>query len=189
MPALTPEQAAFLASKRVPLSKVFDADGMSKTEYQEAMRPLGYWIAFNVTPCREAGHRLRTRAGHCAQCDPAKISFTARHDKAASVYVAHSARRHFTKVGSAEDVTVRIASLNSHRYAQIDDWKLVFHAPCTRSGEIEFQVHAQLAEHYLPRANAQGANSAQSQELFACEPAVAVEAVKKVLASATKTRA
>jgi hypothetical protein len=32
--------------------------------------------------CRRAGHRLRTRAGHCAQCDPKKIKFQERYNAA-----------------------------------------------------------------------------------------------------------
>jgi hypothetical protein len=185
----TPEQLDFLVAKGVPLSKVFDATGMSKSEYHDAMKPLDYWLAYGVTPCREHGHRLRTRAGHCAQCDPAKISFIARHDKAAQLYVAHSQRRHYTKVGSAADADERVRSLNTHQYGRIDDWKLVYKVSCERAGNMEFLVHKALSEHYLPRRNSEGANSLQSQELFACEPAAAVEAVKTALVRASSKRA
>lgn len=189
MRELSPDELQFLQSKRVPLSRVFDAFGMSKSEYHDVMKPLGAWIAFNVTPCAKGGHTMRTRAGHCVQCDPAKISFMSRSDKAAVVYVAHSPRRHYTKVGSAEDPVVRVRSLNTHRYGQIDDWRLVFSAPCAQAGEVEFQVHAALSEHYLPRANAVGANSIQSQELFSCEPEVAVAALKALVPRTPATRA
>ena len=189
MPTPTEDQLLFLTQKSVPLSKVFDATGMSKTEYHDAMKPLGYWIAYGVAPCREAGHRMRTRSGHCVQCDPAKIAFIARSDKAAEVYVAHSARRHYTKVGSAESAEVRVRSLNTHRYGQIDDWKLVYSVASARAGQVEFKVHMALAAHYLPRNNAVGANSVQSQELFSCEPGVAIEAIKSALTEASAKRA
>jgi hypothetical protein len=185
---LSSDELEFLKAKRVPLSKVFDAYGMGKSEYHDAMKPLGAWIAFNVTACGKGGHKMRTRAGHCVQCDPAKISFIARNDKSAQVYVAHSPRRHYTKVGSAEDATVRVKSLNTHQYGQIDDWQLFYCASCEQAGEVEFRTHSLLAQHYLPRANAVGANSNQSQELFACEPSVAVEAVKKAILERAKKR-
>jgi hypothetical protein len=189
MSSLTTEQLAFLAAKGVPLSRVFDATGMTRGDYQDAMKPLDYWLAFGVSPCSKLGHQLRTRAGHCAQCDPKKISFVARHDKPGQLYVAHSQRRHYTKVGSATDAEERIRSLNSHQYGNIDDWKLAFKIDCKSAGDMEFLVHKALSEQHLPRNNSEGANSMVSKELFACEPAVAINAIQSVLASKAARRA
>lgn len=180
MASLTDEQLSFLETKGVPLSKVFDATGMSKGEYQAAMKPLELWLAFGVTPCKEAGHRMRTRAGHCVQCDPAKISFIARHEKLGEVYVAHSPRLHYIKVGSADNAQVRIRSLNTHKYGRIDDWKLIYKASFAQSGNAEFLVHKALKAHHSPRANSDGASSIESQELFSCAPEVAVKAIQAV---------
>lgn len=189
MPLPTPDQIEFLAAKGVPLSKVFDATGMSRGQYHDAMKPLDLWLAYGVSPCREFGHQLRTRSGHCAQCDPAKISFIARHDKSAQLYVAHSQRRHYTKVGSAVDANERVKSLNTHQYGRIDDWRLFYKISCEKAGNMEFLVHKALGEHHLPRRNSEGANSLQSQELFACEPSTAVEAINAVLSSFVGKRA
>jgi len=34
----------------------------------KADRDLGLWVAYGVAPCDAEGHTLRTRNGHCLQC-------------------------------------------------------------------------------------------------------------------------
>ena len=114
MARLTVDEIRFLQGAGVPLSRVFDASGLSNQQYKFAMRSLGMWIAYGVTACQAAGHTLRTRAGHCAQCSPENISYLRRHDEAGEVYVAHSATMNLVKVGLSQDVHQRVGQLNTY---------------------------------------------------------------------------
>jgi hypothetical protein len=80
MKNLTAEQIDFLNSHNISLDKVFDASGFSLSEYKVIMKDQGKQIAYNVAPCQQYGHTLRTRAGHCIQCNPAAIAFIKRND-------------------------------------------------------------------------------------------------------------
>ena len=182
MSRLSNEELEFLKHHKVPLSRVFDATGLSKSEYGPVMKSLEMWIAFGTTECREAGHQLRVRSGHCVQCKPANLAYQNRTDEIGEVYVAHSSRRHFTKVGTSKDAMSRVSQLNINQYGRIDDWKLFYKESCARAGSVEFQVHSELGAHHFARRNQDGANSINCQELFGCEPAVAVEVVKAVIA-------
>jgi len=101
MAQLTKEQLDFLKSQGVPLSKVFDATGMGPSKYSTVMKDLGMVVAYGVTPCGKAGHRLKTRSGHCVQCKTANLAFQARFDDPGEVYVARSAKQNILKVGTS----------------------------------------------------------------------------------------
>ncbi len=57
MSKLTKEQSAFLAKHNTPISSVFDASGMGKSDYRAAMKELGKTVAIGVTPCKKATTR------------------------------------------------------------------------------------------------------------------------------------
>ena len=122
MNTLTSEQLHFLRQQKILLSTVFDASGMRTADYQQVMKAEGKSFAYGVTQCSKGGHALRTRKGHCIQCDHATIAFMLRHDKKAFVYIAASYGGRLIKVGSSEDVVRRERQLCDYRYGGQDDW-------------------------------------------------------------------
>ena len=186
--ALSEDQMDFLLRVQVPFDRLFNATGLTKAEYHDQMKDADLWVAFGVTPCREEGHTLRVRSGHCVQCKPAVLSFQNRHNAQAYVYIAHSSRRHYVKVGSATTPAERIRNLNSLRYGQIDDWRLIQAFQCQAAGEVEFLAHRKLSLHHAPRRNSDAAWSLAAMELFSCEPKVAIEAVQSVLAGSSTAK-
>jgi hypothetical protein len=72
--------------------------------------------------CRAIGHRIRTRGGHCAQCNPANIGFTERETANGYVYIAGSRRGRFIKIGATRDVAQRERQLRTERYGGASDW-------------------------------------------------------------------
>ena len=107
MAGLKPDQLSFLAAHGIPLGSVFDASGMRTADYQTVMKNLGKAFAYGVTPCNRALHTLRTRAGHCIQCDYSKIAYMLRFDATAFIYVAASTNGNLKKVGSSGDIYER----------------------------------------------------------------------------------
>lgn len=178
MSDLTIEQREFLNSQKVCLSLVFDADGMKKAEYREVMKTLGKHIAYNVTPCKEAGHTMRTRAGHCIQCNTARLAFQKRHSEQAFVYVAGSLSLSVIKVGVTNNIANRMASLNTLKYASADDWTCIYWVETRRAGEIEFSAHESLKQFAAPTKYTRFGKTVNCLETFYCSAQIAIDSIK-----------
>ena len=181
MATLTDFQIDFLRSQRIPLSRVFDASGLKQSEYRKVMSELSLPIAYGVGPCAAAGHTLRTRAGHCAQCNTAVIAFMRRNDETASVYVAQSPSAGLVKVGLASDTAARIASLRRLGYGGVSDWQLRQQRTCARAGFVEFTVHAALEPWRARRTYSRDGSLVECRELFGCSTEDAMFAVDRVI--------
>lgn len=67
-------ETEFLKKYKIPLSCLFNAEGIPKKEYRKICKEKDIPFAFNTTPCKKDGHQIRTRSGHCLVCDPEKLS-------------------------------------------------------------------------------------------------------------------
>ncbi len=177
MATLTNEQKQFLEKQQVPLSRVFDASGLSPSTYRKIMSDLGMLIAIGVAPCKLSGHRMRTRAGHCVQCDTSKLAYLQRYDDDGHVYVATSIRAGLTKIGTANDASSRINTLNSHGYGGVNDWRLHQSFQCEKAGRIEFFAQSKLRSSRVGRKYIKNGMEVECQELFSCDVKIAIESV------------
>lgn len=125
MATLTDEQFKFLRSQNIPLSALFDATGMKKADYRLAMKSEEKSFAYGVTSCGKGEHTLRTRAGHCIQCNHSRIAYMLRHDARAYVYIAASAVGCLIKIGSSIDLAGRTDKLNRYQYGGQKDWQIL----------------------------------------------------------------
>lgn len=178
MSDLTKEQREFLTDQNVCLSLVFDAEGMCKTEYREVMKSLDKHIAYNTTPCKKAGHTMRTRAGHCIQCNTARIAFQKRHSEQAFVYVAGSLSRSVIKVGITNNIENRMESLNQLQYASASDWTCIHWIETKRAGEVEFSAHDTLKQFAAPTTYTRFGRTVNCLETFYCPAQKAIDAVR-----------
>lgn len=186
MANLSTDQIFFLKTQRIPLSSVFDASGMRTAEYQSLMKAEGKSFAYGVTPCAKGGHTLRTRKGHCIECDHAKIAFMLRHDKRAYVYIAASHDGRLIKVGSSGDVTDRAKKLSEYRYGGFEDWQILSTVATDAAGQVECEVHSRLASfsvdgHYLRAGRRQ-----ECYELFRCDFSDARDALRAAVGASGK---
>ena len=147
------------------------------------MSTLQMVVAIGVTPCAKAGHTIRTRAGHCAQCGTHNLAFLRRYDDPGFVYVATSNALRLTKVGTSQNVNDRLEKLNSYDgYGRTSDWSLKFASHCNQAGRIEFLAQQKLLAYSEWRDYDKQGEVVRGQELFKCSSKVAIVAVKKVLA-------
>jgi hypothetical protein len=102
------------------------------------------WIAFGTTPCKAAGHRLRTRKGHCVQCNSACLEFLRRYDLDGTVYIAYAASKRLVKIGCADCWQSRQSSLNADGYAGAHDWQMKRIVTCPEAARVELSVHRRL---------------------------------------------
>lgn len=180
MTELSQDQIAFLQYHRIPASLVFDASGMRASRYKARMKEEGKAFAFGVTPCGAAGHELRTRAGHCVQCDTSKIAYMMRHDNSGQVYVAGSLAGSLIKVGTTQAYFERQASLRNSAYAGYADWKILAYVECRRAGQCEGEVQAALADWRAKGNYYKGGFYQECYELFRCCAEVAIAELERL---------
>jgi len=162
----TQQEIAFLKSQRIPESLVFHGGGLPKKLYKPIMEELGAILVTGTSPCHAAGHTIRTRAGHCAQCDTARIAFQRRHSSPGFVYVAVSAKLGLYKVGSSTDTVKRVKMLNHCGYGGAADWNLIDQVFSPNAGETEFRVHAQLEQFRYPVRYQHEGSWVECREIF-----------------------
>jgi hypothetical protein len=170
---ITKEQIKFLEAQKISLDKIFDATGLSKTEYHKIMKDMDKSIAISVTPCAKLAHSMRTRNGHCVQCNTAAIAFLARHYEKGYIYIAGSKKEEVIKVGFASDINNRERSLNSESYGEIDDWKIIFHVMCKDAGKIEFNTHKRLNKYLANKSYLKNNKINKCYEIFSCSYSLA----------------
>ena len=175
---LTKIQSNFIYRHGIDVARVFDATGLSKTEYGELMKDGGYVLAVGVTRCRKGNHSLRTRAGHCAMCNPASIAFQSRQEISGDLYVMYSSSKRLVKVGVAGDAGERVVSANKQSYGNVDDWKLKFAVKVINAGQAEKIIHDALADFKKPRQFIKDGQYVLAQEIFSCSIKKAINAIK-----------
>ena len=178
MTTLDNSQIVFLKRHQISPGSVFDATGLGKKEYRRIMKSLGALVATGVTPCAAERHTLRTRSGHCIQCNPASITFQKRHAKRAYVYVSGSKNLRLLKVGYSEDVPSRIDTLNQLGYAGTNDWEALYWVNLDEAGRIELEAHSGLAEYASPTQYKRDGNTVDCLETFSCGASEAINVVK-----------
>ena len=168
MAELTSDQIRFLKEQKIHPKFVFNAQGLSKTDYRVIMKELNKMIAFNVTPCKKEGHTLRTRSGHCCQCDTAKIAFQKRNDSAGIVYIAGSLTGEVVKIGFSKAVEIRTESLNRTKYAGFNDWKILYALKSNDAGKIETKSNSLLHEYAFSLDYEHDGHWQDSHETYHC---------------------
>lgn len=180
MAKISPEQSQFLKAQKISPASVFDASGLSQIERKRVMTALGVSFYYGGSPCAAGGHTLRTKAGHCIQCDTSKIAYQLRNSAQGHIYIAHSKSSGYIKVGySKEHPQDRAAFLRNEKYGGIVDWDirsikfLEYDA-----GKKEFEIHAALEQFQKPVIYNKNGSLVECREIFQCDLNHALEAFK-----------
>src|SRR5690606_2363499 len=94
---MTNEERNFIIEQGLPEELFIDANRQSINQIEGKMKSLGKVFEYNSIPCDQYGHTIRTRAGHCIQCDTARIAFILRHVSFGTVYIAGSIKGQLIK--------------------------------------------------------------------------------------------
>ena len=184
MATLSNAQVRFLQEQGISLSQVFDGSGLRAKERIAMMDALGTPFYYGGAKCQASSHTLRTKPGHCIQCDTSKIAFQLRHAASGHVYVAYSDSRKYAKVGySQAHPDERIAFLRREAYGTASDWQLKTTRYLeTHAGRREFEIHARLEQFRKPVIYEKSPGVfAECREIFSCSLQVAITAYKDVL--------
>lgn len=165
---ISEEQLFFLKEHNIPLSKIFDAANQKREAYRKSMKALEKLIAINATPCSKYGHTIRTRNGHCCQCNTASIAYLKRHYANGYVYIVGSQEKKVLKVGSTNNIKNRVNSLNFENYASINDWELILYYKCNNIGMIETEAHNKLNKFQIEKIYTKNGRTQIAYEIFDC---------------------
>lgn len=179
MAILNSEQKEFIRKHKISEDLLFDASGMRRVDYREQMKQEEKYFAYGVTKC-EKGHSLRSRSGHCIQCDPAKITYTMRHTDIGWVYIAGSVKGQIIKVGSTKSKSIRAESLNRTVYGSFNDWEILCICNVKNMGKIESAVQSNLYKYRRSFGYKHDSSNHESDETFCCSYSKAFEALKHV---------
>ncbi|OAF16639.1 hypothetical protein AYJ54_37800 [Bradyrhizobium centrolobii] len=173
---LTADELAFLLRQGLGPDDVLDVRRMTRSYWFQEIKRLNKTIALG-SACKKGGHRLRSRKGHCVQCDSSKIAFAGRHDLTQYLYIAGSLRARLIKIGVCKDLRQRIRQICTERHGDARDWEVIYAVEIERAGEIEERVlsrlgHFAIHSHYWKNGSLQ-----QSIELRRCSISQALEAM------------
>jgi hypothetical protein len=180
MTTLTKEQSEFIQKQGISLSQIFDATGLKKSQYQMQMDDLGMQVAIGVTPCQAAGHTMRSKAGHCVQCNTHHLAFQRRYMENGIVYIANSKELGLVKVGTSQNLESRIKNLRSYAYGGAKDWEVVYSVFISNAARFELDVQQALATSNVVRPYTKDGFRVDCQELFSCTPEVAIASLNKL---------
>lgn len=184
MATLSADQISFLRSQGISPAQVFDASkSASKAVRDVEMEALDLYFYFGGSPCQKGGHSLRTKAGHCIQCDHAKIAYQLRSSAAGYVYLAYSKKNSLVKVGFTKNMPQeRVVFLIKENYANSNDWSLKRSIKYDKdAGKKEFEIHSYLEKYLFPISYEK--NKGQliiCREVFSCTLDIALNAFSKV---------
>lgn len=179
----TEEEFELILKFEIEDYEIFDASGMKKKEWKEAIQGTDYKVIANVSPCRDHGHKLRTRAGHCAVCNPRNLQHQERYYDSGEIYLAFSESRRLIKIGITKSIYKRIDSLNAQNYSGVNDWAIIF-SKHLESGayRIESEVHALLKPHKVDLSFSRSFDSFEtSREVFDCDLRLGIDTIEQTI--------
>jgi len=179
---LNTEQKNFLEKYNFTKNDLYDAEGLRVSQYKIAMKDKGFLLAANTTPCKRAGHTIRSRAGRCVMCEPAALRYLSRYNSPGYVYMAYSQEKNLIKVGIAKNVKSRMWSLKKTRYAGADDWTLLLSSREDEAGDSENRLHQALIEYAVSGYTYDnGGVIRESREVFRLDKKLAIDTFRKTL--------
>lgn len=178
---LSAEQKAFLEEHGIPLSKVFNAKGIPSSRYKAIMKAGDFLLAYGVTPCRRGAHTLRTRHGHCVQCDTKHIAYIRRYSEPGYVYLAYAKSKNLVKVGASIDPNVRESHLNCYAYGGASDWVVIETFYTKDYAKHEHLAHQHLTAHRTTGKYFDRGGWIECNELYTCSVAEATNAIVAAL--------
>lgn len=184
---LTDSELAFLASQGLGPDDVFDARPYSQAVWFRLIEKHDKTIAYGGR-CRKAGHRLKTRRGHCVQCDPKKLAFVARYSAEQYVYIAGSLEAKLLKIGTCVDLNQRLNQICFERHGGASDWIILSWTHVERAGEFEHRALTQLSAHAVSAPYWKNGELQMSTELLRCSFSKAYDVIAQMRDAAALAR-
>ena len=181
---MTSEQVNFCKHHGIKMKYLLNAKNMSTSEWKNRLEAEGKVFAYNTSICRR-GHNsgIRSKSGHCVECNPSAISHSLRSHIEGIVYIAQTDKGGIIKVGMTSDYVERENSLNRTEYAGYNDWELLYATKVERAGKIEDIAQQLLSKYSISKLYDHDSHLTEAYELFSCNPATARAAIEEACKS------
>ena len=180
---LTDRELSFLARHGLGPEDVMDVRGLSQGLWKREIREQGKTIALG-TECSKAGHRLRSRSGHCVQCDVSKLAFQWRHSAEQWVYIAGSMTKELIKIGTCGHCGQREHQLRAESYGGVDDWLIIYWVKARNAGAVEHAARSRLRKYAVSRPYWKDNAQQMGTELLKCSFSRALDALTAAIGDA-----
>lgn len=161
---LTDQEFAFLVSQKILLSHLYDARGLKATGWDEAAKAEDK--LFGLSDACPKGHRLKTRKGHCIECDTSRIAYIRRYSDSGYIYIAATKGGQLLKVGSCSDTESRAKNLRVQSYGGFSDWEIIASCKVSKMGLVEFGIHKALEGKEASGSYEKNGRKQEARELF-----------------------
>ena len=175
------DELTFLRRHGFSPEEVHDGRRQGKRTRESDARQAGKVLILTSAPCRAMGHRIRTRAGHCAQCKPANIGFTTRETASGYVYIAGSMNGRLIKIGLAADMAQRERQLRAEKYGGFGDWLVLIHVPVDDCGKTEREVSSRIRGERVYNSYCKDGLEQTATEMIRCSFSSALQALIQVV--------
>ncbi|MGD1036763.1 MAG: GIY-YIG nuclease family protein [Roseiarcus sp.] len=177
---LTASELDFLKSQNLSADDVCDGRNQSATRWKAGVRAAGLTLVLG-TACSRGGHRLRTRSGHCAQCDTRNLAYQGRHHSSGYVYIAGSLSAKLLKIGTAIDIEQRKSNLRHQAYGGIHNWDMLFYAKVENGGKVEGEALRLLQRFKITRTYEKDGSLQEASELLQTSFPNAIKALAETI--------
>jgi hypothetical protein len=178
--SLTKDEIEFLSRHNLSEHDVLDCRRIPSKNRRSAIKTAGKVVALGA-PCQKFGHRIRSRAGHCVQCDTGKLAYQARKTAVSKLYLAGSKSRRLIKVGISNTPSTRMEVLRNEGYASATDWVLLMVLEIRNAGKAEKDIQRKLSPFRCEDSYQKGTHTQSATEAFCCSYDVAENALKACL--------
>jgi hypothetical protein len=145
---LTQTELDFLDRQGLGPDDVFDVRRLPQRVWKKLIRSENKTVALGKG-CREFAHRLKSRSGHCVQCNTVNLGFQKRYRLDQFIYIAGSQKARLVKIGICDKLDQRQRQICFERYGGADDWRLLLSLKVKRAGEIETRILARLSNCFV----------------------------------------
>jgi hypothetical protein len=183
---LTESEIRFLQWYNLTPDDVFDGRNYSQAGTRMLAEQYGKTLVLG-SPCRARGHRLRTRPGHCAQCDPKKIAYQIRFSSPGYVYIAGSLAGRAVKFGSSIDVAQRENQIRFQSYGGQSDWIVLYHVYVPDAARVEHNARTALSRFKFSRPYYKDGSRQWADELLKCSFSTAIDVLTRQVANIAKS--
>jgi hypothetical protein len=170
--------AEFLVKYDIEVTDVFDATGMKKKEWRDAIEDTDYILVMNAGFCNKEYHNLKTRAGHCAICNPRNVRLQQRYYDSGYIYVAHSDTLDLIKIGVSKDPDSRVEVMNNQGYGDFYDWTLEYYKYLSSPYKVESLAHNYLNDYRFDITFERLGITETSREIFDCTTEEGIDAIE-----------
>lgn len=189
----TNEEINFIRKYGLTPDDFYDGRNQGRNERHDNAKKAGKLYVVSSILCKEGGHRLRTRSGHCIQCKPGNIKYIKRYHTSGVIYLAATSEKpNWYKVGLVENnkgdasytLSNRQGSLNGEGgYGGVKGWKIVDHFLISGNlGKVEEMIHKELEQYAVRPLYIHSGQQQEAEELFCCSKSIVESAIRKVLA-------